>query len=619
MQAQFDNNEEKIKELEEMYKNLFDFFEKFVLPEMKKFCLQIRANIQIFNDFIGTLNDLKILPIKLQTKNNLSELLNNNLSIITTNVPTLLLLDIYNHVTEKYKDLLDVKNIFIAPQNLEKSSVSEKLNSILKENSNLNIFVDCTKGCGTSLQINSDKDSKLFFFTTKDNQSEELINKIKEQGTNPANVAINYNWMDLTAESQELLLQIKINFQNNSKFSLSELILNGTDQQQPESSIGEDLKIIIDDQLLNLLVEKSEIKINSISLENIEDKSFKILFQIRNLIKKLEHSKTSDKEMSQEQMLEDVKDKNFVLISDKAGSGKSWILKNFTNQLLDMFPNKWTTYVDLKQFIGKFKARDKEIDFSAFMTEKILKLNTKFEAEIFKKLYKNGKVCILFDGFDEIAPDCAEFVTKLFQSFQQNGGNQLWIATRDYFEVDLKEKLRLDAVYKLDEFTEKHGVELIASSWVLSELLQCSKTMTESDIVNHIRTSQNLQNYKESAKNLIEIIPKTLNNSIGLPQFYKMVADITKNNKDQGVHTQEISGNTGNFLHFRKFPTFPEISYISGNFLYFRKFPLFPEISKLFPGASYKNILKFLGEDLKVNLYTEFQIIWCYFRCSRAV
>jgi len=548
--AQFDDSTNNVEIIEATYKILFDFLEFDVLPEIEKFCLQTRGKIQIFNDFIGTLYDLQNSKIKIQAKNNLMDLLNSNSALISTNVPKMLFLDIYMKLEKKYKKLLDVKNIFVTQQKLEYPIILEKINDILNKNSDINIFVDYMNGRGRSFQIKSGGETKLFFLTSKDNknQNEELVNNIKQQGTNPADMVINYNWMDLTAESQKMLLQNKINFQNNSTFSLSELILNGKHQQQPVSTISENLKIIIDDQLLNLLVEKSEIKINPITLENIEDKKFRILFQTRNLNKKYEIIKTNaelettvennikqfnkieeTEELTQQQMLEDVKDKKFVLISDKAGSGKSWILKNFTNKVREMFPNKWITYVDLKQFIGKFKAQDTELEFAAFMADNILKLNTNFEAEIFKKMYKNGKVCIIFDGFDEIAPDCAEFVTKLFQSFQQNGGNQLWIATRDYFEVDLKEKLKLDAVYKLDEFTEEHGVELIASSWILSEFMQEHKTLMETDTV---KTSSNLQEYKIIVKNLIEKIPKTQYNLIGLPQFYKMVADITQNNKD---------------------------------------------------------------------------------------
>ena len=149
-----------------------------------------------------------------------------------------------------------------------------------------------------------------------------------------------------------------------------------------------------------------------------------------------------------------------------------------------------------------------------------MKPKQKFEAKIFQKLYKDGKVFILFDGFDEIAPNCAEFVSKLAKSFEFNGGNQLWIATRDYFEDELKKKLQLDVCYSLDEFTEHHGIDLIASCWVLSE----NDCQSELDVKN----SPNFQNYKDLAEKLSVKISKSQESSIGLPQFFKMIADITK-------------------------------------------------------------------------------------------
>jgi len=538
--AQFHDNLKNVGKIEGTYKLIFDFFYFNVLPEIEKLSLKNRQHIQFFNDMIGTLYDLQNSSIKIQAKNNLDDLINRKITIIETNAPQMLFLDIYMKLKIKYRNLLDVKSIFITQQNLEQTTVYNNINKILQDNSNLNTFVNCTKVCETSIKKIFAKDSKLCFITSKKNKNKNLIRNIQENYKFPAVTPINYNWIDLTDESQKLLLQTKVNFQNNLTFSLSELILNESDPQQQEKSISEDLTIIIDEQLLNMLVDKSEIKINQITLENSEDIKFRILFQTRNIIKKHKTSESrieidETKKMTLDEMLEDVKDNKFVLISDKAGSGKSWILKNVSNKLRDIIPNKWITYVDLKSFIHEFKAQKNELEFAVFMTEKILKPKTKYEANIFKKLYKNGKICILFDGFDEIAPDCAEFVTKLFQSFQQNGGNQMWIATRDYFEVDLKVKLKLDAVYKLDEFKEEHGVELIATSWVLSEIMENDRIIVESDILNHIKTSQNLNDYKETAGKLIKKIPKKQDNSIGLPQFYKMIADSTQDNKDATI------------------------------------------------------------------------------------
>jgi len=574
------------------YKILFKFFEDFVVPELKKICLEQRRNVQTFNKITGLLGELKKSKIGFAMPKDVCDIINNQLTIITTNIPKLLFLNAWDFLTEKYEDLMEVKNIFIRTQVLNNSYISKSLNEILEQKSALNILVDCSDGIGKILKfIPQSNNIKFCFILQTEDDCDDLNNKLKDKKLNPTTMTIDYNWMDLTPESQKLLLKTKVDFQSNSTFSLSELIGDIDEQIQNFSDI-------VDDQLLKSLVEQSNVSINSQIEEEINDKHFKVLFQSRDVIKveyeeeiiddmqnevrgdsflrkflsipkfissKVTKQPSTDKtnnevqlkekteKMTQMEMLENVKTEKFVLISDKAGSGKSWILKNFANKLREKYPRKWISYVDLKQYIDKFKFIDINIDisFEIFMIEKILKPRHQYEAEIFKHLYKTGKICIIFDGFDEIAPDCAELVTQLFQSFEQKRSNQLWIATRDYFEVDLKDDLQLDVVYKLDEFTEEQGVNLITLSWVLSEIEDKNGNLSLSDLVEQMKMSKNLKVYGKNAVELSTKVPKAKSSSIGFPQFYKMIADISKD-----IESSEISKTT-----FKIFETCVDIQY----------------------------------------------------------
>jgi len=543
IQVQFDNDKEKFRDLEDVYKILFAYFELFVIPELKKFNLTKRKKVQKFNNAAGVLSKIQELNLKFLELKDLRRLFENQLIIVTTNAPKLFLCYIGECLREKYKELFDVRNIFMTSIVLENSYTYENFKEIINKDQQLNVIVDCSKEFGKIIDLVGCK-HKFVFVVSDEDQQEELSKNLCSENRNAVKWTINYDWMDLTAESKKSLLQAKVNFQNNSTFSLMDLIRSHNDHQDQETFFNN----IMDNKLLNLLIEKSGIVINQYSEQNISDKYLSIMFQPRDFIKNSEikeSEKSSARQLvtsiiEQDQMIENSKNLKFVLISDKAGSGKSWILKNLKNKLREAFYMYWIDYIDLKQFIREFKAQDTELEFAAFMTEKILKPKTKFEAEIFKKLYKNGKVCILFDGFDEIAPDCAEFVTKLFQSFQQNGGNQLWIATRDYFEIDLKEKLGLNVVFKLHEFTDENGISLIASSWLLDELHDKGENLNEMFGKKH---SQKLQKYKIIAKKLNKKIPMSQNDSIGLPQFYKMIANISTDNKDLAINltTFEIS------------------------------------------------------------------------------
>jgi len=162
--------------------------------------------------------------------------------------------------------------------------------------------------------------------------------------------------------------------------------------------------------------------------------------------------------LSQEEMLKDIKTMRIILISGKPNSGKSWILKSLSNQLRSQCPEKYTIYVDLEKLSQEF---EDDPDIATFVANKITNLRNSFEAEVFKKLYKNGKVNIFIDNIQTSSSKSAKLLTKIYQSFQKNDGNQLWIAARTDFEVNLKKKLKLDAVYELDELIKKSRRELI--------------------------------------------------------------------------------------------------------------------------------------------------------------
>ncbi|KAL7013484.1 hypothetical protein ACKWTF_015420 [Chironomus riparius] len=210
-------------------------------------------------------------------------------------------------------------------------------------------------------------------------------------------------------------------------------------------------------------------------------------------------------------------------------------MRNIENNLCEEYPTFWVTYVDLKQHISEFKRhKNAIIEFSSFVIEKILNLNIdSFEAQLFKKLYKNDKLLILFDGFDEIAPNCADIVIKLARSFKFNGGNQLWIATRDYFGLDLQNKLDICDVYKLDEFTQHDGTSLIIKSWLLTDV--------EVNMTDNIESHPDYTKYHQRAYRIINKVMSTNNRSIGMPQIFKMIADGFKNNENAELGLQLLS------------------------------------------------------------------------------
>ncbi|KAL7012091.1 hypothetical protein ACKWTF_014623 [Chironomus riparius] len=555
--VQYDNNEAKSKQLQDKYKILFNFWEQQVIPDLAAFKIKGREAVRKMNRMLELFEDIQDELYNFKEPKDIKMLFDSQLTIVTTNVPMLLFNDINNHLQDTTGDLFDTENIFVKLEVLENKEILEDFTKLLQEDPKLTIIVDCSLEIPGN--INNLKGSKTVFVVSTDVQHDELMKIINNPEALPTKIEINYNWSDLTIDSQELLLDHEVDFQNWTGVSLLELLMSETCFKEPKSSelyktakaqVLQDFPEIIDDELLNLLADGSEVCID-VQPENIKEQNMSIadLFIERDFIKKTQKeikiqgteelkyglALSTDGQMvaipnlSQEQLLFDVNDKTVVLISDIAGNGKSCIMKNFEDVFRQDESIKWVTYVDLKQFIDAFKSQNGEPEFSMYIAEHILKSKQQFEAKIFQKMYKDGRVLILFDGFDEIAPDCAEFVSKLAQNFQQNGGNQLWIATRDYFEIDLQQKLNTDAVYGLSALSFNDAFQLIAESWLLMEM----KFDSFDEFNKHVtEPNDKYEGYLQKAQEIVEKLFTDWLSPIGMPHMLTVVAECCKKDND---------------------------------------------------------------------------------------
>ena len=234
-------------------------------------------------------------------------------------------------------------------------------------------------------------------------------------------ITIDYSWNDLTMESQELLVHREISLQNGPKILLKNLktidnvlanhhsgdstILNNSNDIV---SNLESYQTIVDSKLLNLLMDKSaEIYINKNYIQELKsDEFFEAIFQTRNFVKnfskEIEKTLSIDEYESQKiskkfknieideqnesvkvtdvikmrenillkNQLDEVHNQKYVIISDAAGTGKTWMLKNIGNILLSKYADRWLTYVNLNQFTDEFKSPCTEENFVDFMIKK---------------------------------------------------------------------------------------------------------------------------------------------------------------------------------------------------------------------------------------------------------
>ncbi|CAG9811255.1 unnamed protein product [Chironomus riparius] len=527
--TEFGDNNDKLCDLQGKYQILFDFWNKLIIADLKEYKLRNQDVIKL-NMMTKLLQNISSQKFKIRPQKIFEEFADNKLVIIKTNNPTIMLKDIIDQSKEKYRSLIDTYCLFIDAKQLVDENFLNAFDDVCLKTNKLHVFIDCSKGVPVDLE-NKFQNKNFNYVVVTSNEIQFAESSILQNSTK---ININYDWDDLPQISQELLLQCKINFQGNLENSLKDLLSIKT---EPNSKI--------DDQTLNNLVNKQLISVNTELEDEINENHLEMIYTPRLFIKR--DKQAENQKLSETELISEVKNEKFVLISDQAGNGKTLALKNIAKTIRKQYPTKWVTYVDLKQLINEFKAQECEPEFSTFIVDNILKPKTKIELEIFKKCYNDGNVLIFFDGFDEIAPDCAEFVTKLAQNFKQNGGNQLWIATRDYLEVDLKKQLNLDCAYGLEMMNEMESVDLIAKTWTLMDL----KGKNELKSIENLMTSLMYQNYRRKAYQVTRKVLTSNGNSVAIKITFPELVEKLFPDYDgtEWPHQEVIAGGVVNIIN----------------------------------------------------------------------
>jgi hypothetical protein len=107
--VEFDDNQDKIKHLENKYKMLFDFWEHQVIPEMQKFNLKEREAVRKQNRYFELLSSIRSQNIEFCVPKDIKTVIDNKLVIVTSNVPRLLLINIHKYFQKVF--LLIQKNL----------------------------------------------------------------------------------------------------------------------------------------------------------------------------------------------------------------------------------------------------------------------------------------------------------------------------------------------------------------------------------------------------------------------------------------------------------------------------------------------------------------------------
>jgi len=164
--------------------------------------------------------------------------------------------------------------------------------------------------------------------------------------------------------------------------------------------------------------------------------------------------------------LEIVVESKVFLLADHAGTGKTTTFKDSAIKLKLCNKNFWVSYINLRScglIFEKFKDKIKKLKFDDVcqILLEIVDQESEVEAEIFTKLFSNGKTILLFDGVDEISPKYNQIVVKIFELLINSEiKNQIWISTRPHYADKLVELLKVP-VHKFVGTTHFERVDMI--------------------------------------------------------------------------------------------------------------------------------------------------------------
>jgi len=202
-------------------------------------------------------------------------------------------------------------------------------------------------------------------------------------------------------------------------------------------------------------------------------------------------------------VVEQTKNDKIFILSSEAGAGKTVSFEHLTVQIKNQYPTKWVSYIDLKDHT-KFYIQS-AADFQEFFknSENIehllrnivvpnssrlgpetlknsrlgelsstqgsvglnLNSNFDFETNIFSESFKSGNVVILWNGFDEISPTYNEFVLNLIKFIYKNTKIIQYICTRPLHSRQLFDAFRI-RTWQLVPFNENEKMNFLSEFFI---------------------------------------------------------------------------------------------------------------------------------------------------------
>lgn len=246
----------------------------------------------------------------------------------------------------------------------------------------------------------------------------------------------------LTASMKAKILHSKIKFQG-VETTLFDVI--GNDQQIP--------KCLRYEEIQKVLVKNDKITIGSITEQKL-DFAVKRHFLNQNQKVLLEEYKYNsfvyanamvEKRKTFNDVCNDTKHSKVFILADHAGTGKTTFFSYSAIKVKQQYQNFWVSLINLRKSrktCTKLKNNSSSDEILSILLE-MVNAKSEIENKIFTKLFSEGKVIFLFDGFDEISPCFTQQILYIFKHLKtgtrsqkgKNVGLKVYSAVANFSQV----------------------------------------------------------------------------------------------------------------------------------------------------------------------------------------
>ena len=266
-------------------------------------------------------------------------------------------------------------------------------------------------------------------------------------------------------------------------------------------------------------------------LKEDDQEKEKIWKEMKKLVNENSTNSPSSNDDPKKELITNENRKGKVFILDGiAGTGKSTILSNYYEKIIQKNPDTWVIRIDLLDYpneLKKFSPVNQQSAIEFFVD--IFAKNSPFARSLLTHRFQtDGRIVVMLDGFDEIGDELREKVFQLITAIKLTNVDALYLTTRSHLKEKLQDKL-FQFSYTLKKFSEEDQVDCLSKYWT-SKLKMQNKVKEKS-----------IQSFGER---LVTRLSTTLKDKekdfIGIPLQCRMLAEIYETQLEDTIQKESI-------------------------------------------------------------------------------